>query len=299
WPNFAGMQAGGLETHGALLPGLIFANGLIGPPTYKNLMTPQDVTLASGSRALDRGLVLPNINDAFTGAAPDLGALEAGCPEPVYGPRPVGMDETNEPLGCTANATTPVPVQPAPAPVIVGISLSPASTTLSGGQSQTFAASVTGTANSGVNWSISPADIGTFASGVYKAPASITSTQQIAITATSQADPTNWASATVTLQAPAAPPVTTPPPTVRVAVSPGFPTVAPSGSVRFTAKVIGSTNQAVKWSINPLVGQISATGLYTAPSKVATTTIVSVTATSLANPSDSTITGVLLSPGGH
>jgi hypothetical protein len=40
------------------------------------------------------------VNDAFTGAAPDLGALELGCPVPLYGPRPEGIDETNEPLGC-------------------------------------------------------------------------------------------------------------------------------------------------------------------------------------------------------
>lgn len=304
WPNFVAMQEGGLETHGTLLPGLIFANGLIGPPSYKNQMTPQDVTLASGSKALDRGLVLPNINDGFTGTAPDLGALEAGCPEPVYGPRPVGMDETNEPIGCTVSSaplpTTPVPAPPAPTPVIVGISISPRSTTLSAGQSQTFAAAITGTTNAAVNWSISPANVGTFSNGVYKAPASVAANQQLTITAASQADATKWASATVTLQATApAPPVTTPPPTVRVAVSPGFPTVAPSGSVQFTAKVIGSTNQAVKWSINPPVGQISATGLYTAPSKVATTMIITVAVTSLANPSDSTSTAVLLSPGGH
>ncbi|HEY2930972.1 MAG TPA: hypothetical protein VGK99_04435 [Acidobacteriota bacterium] len=30
---------------------------------------------------------LPNVNDDFTGQAPDLGALETGKPLPVYGPR--------------------------------------------------------------------------------------------------------------------------------------------------------------------------------------------------------------------
>ncbi len=296
WPSFAAMQAGGLETHGTLLPGLIFANGLIGPPTYQNLMAPQDVTLAAGSKALDRGLVLPNINDGFTGSAPDLGALESGCPEPVYGPRPVGMDETNEPLGCASKAT-PVPVTPIP--VVVGISINPLSTTLSAGESQTFGTTITGTTNSAVNWSINPSNIGTLANGVYKAPASITSTQQLTITATSQADPTKWVNAMITLQPPAAPPppVTTPPPTpptVRVIVSPAFPSVSPSGSVQFTARVIGSTNSAVRWLISPPVGQISSTGLYTAPSKVASTMIITVTATSLANTSDSTSTAILL-----
>jgi hypothetical protein len=47
-----------------------------------------DFRLAPGSAAVDRGVVLPNVTDGFTGAAPDLGALERGRPVPVYGPRP-------------------------------------------------------------------------------------------------------------------------------------------------------------------------------------------------------------------
>jgi MYXO-CTERM domain-containing protein len=55
--------------------------------------------------ALDRGVVLANLNDGYRGAAPDLGALERGCPIPIYGVRPAGMDETNEPIGCTSGTT--------------------------------------------------------------------------------------------------------------------------------------------------------------------------------------------------
>jgi hypothetical protein len=47
-----------------------------------------DFRLRAGSRAIDRGLVLPTVTDGFTGRAPDLGALESGQPLPVYGPRP-------------------------------------------------------------------------------------------------------------------------------------------------------------------------------------------------------------------
>jgi hypothetical protein len=46
-----------------------------------------DFRLRPGSAAIDRGVPIPNVNDGFTGAAPDLGALEAGRPLPVYGPR--------------------------------------------------------------------------------------------------------------------------------------------------------------------------------------------------------------------
>jgi hypothetical protein len=47
-----------------------------------------DFRLRPGSAAVDRGVVIPNVNDGFTGVAPDLGALEAGQPLPIYGPRP-------------------------------------------------------------------------------------------------------------------------------------------------------------------------------------------------------------------
>jgi hypothetical protein len=40
------------------------------------------------SAAVDRGEVLPNVTDGFTGRAPDLGALEVGRAVPHYGPRP-------------------------------------------------------------------------------------------------------------------------------------------------------------------------------------------------------------------
>lgn len=38
-------------------------------------------------KAIDAGVVLPTINDNFTGRAPDLGAIELNRPEPHYGPR--------------------------------------------------------------------------------------------------------------------------------------------------------------------------------------------------------------------
>ena len=47
-----------------------------------------DFRLRPGSVPIDRGIVLPNITDEFSGQAPDLGALELGQPVPHYGPRP-------------------------------------------------------------------------------------------------------------------------------------------------------------------------------------------------------------------
>ena len=47
-----------------------------------------DFRLKPGSAAVDRGTVLSNVTDGFSGGAPDLGAVEAGAAVPRYGPRP-------------------------------------------------------------------------------------------------------------------------------------------------------------------------------------------------------------------
>ncbi len=85
-------------------------------------------------------------------------------------------------------------------PAAVSVTVSPASVTLSAGQSQKLTATVTGgSGNTAVTWTLSPAvgSIGT--SGLYTAPASITSQTTVVAKATSVADPTKSASSTVTL----------------------------------------------------------------------------------------------------
>ncbi len=47
-----------------------------------------DLRLKPGSVAADAGVALPNVNDGFAGAAPDLGCHELGQALPHYGPRP-------------------------------------------------------------------------------------------------------------------------------------------------------------------------------------------------------------------
>jgi hypothetical protein len=47
-----------------------------------------DFGLRAGAAAIDRGIALPTVTTGFSGAAPDLGAIERGQPAPHYGPRP-------------------------------------------------------------------------------------------------------------------------------------------------------------------------------------------------------------------
>lgn len=51
--------------------------------------TSPDLQLRKDSAAVDAALMIPNINDDYTGEGPDLGAYELGHPIPVYGPRMV------------------------------------------------------------------------------------------------------------------------------------------------------------------------------------------------------------------
>lgn len=52
-----------------------------------------DFTLRARSRAVDAGMVLPNVNDGFVGKAPDLGAFERGRPAPTHGPRELSRQD--------------------------------------------------------------------------------------------------------------------------------------------------------------------------------------------------------------
>src|SRR5260221_1312067 len=89
---------------------------------------------------------------------------------------------------------TPTSLGPTP----VSITLGPANTSLQVSQTQQFTATVSGSSNTGVSWSLNP-QVGSIASGLYTAPATISSAQNVTVTATSLADPTKTATAVVAL----------------------------------------------------------------------------------------------------
>jgi hypothetical protein len=105
YESFAAVVAAGeVEQNGVLLARPIFADDFVGPAgDGMEAGEPPDFALADGSGAIDRGEVVPGVNDRFSGDGPDLGAREAGCPEPIYGPRPVGMEAITNAVNCTAD----------------------------------------------------------------------------------------------------------------------------------------------------------------------------------------------------
>jgi hypothetical protein len=83
-------------------------------------------------------------------------------------------------------------------PATVSVSVSPATADLNSSQSQQFNATVTGSPNTTVSWSLSPAVGMISPGGLYSAPASVPGAQTVTVTATSSADPSKKSSAAVT-----------------------------------------------------------------------------------------------------
>jgi Fe-S cluster assembly iron-binding protein IscA len=164
----------------------------------------------------------------------------------------------------------------------VVVTVSPSPVALKTGAAQQFTATVSGSANRGVNWSVSGkgctgATCGTItAAGLYTAPATAPNPAAVTITATSQSDPLASGTATVTIGTP-----------IKVTVAPPTASVATGGQQKFTATVTGNANTAVNWSLTGpscpnACGSINGTGEYTAPAAVPNSN-VTVVATSQAD----------------
>jgi len=159
----------------------------------------------------------------------------------------------------------------------VQISISPTSATVNQGAARQFKATVTGTTNKSVNWSVT-AGTGTVSqSGLFTAP---NVPEGDTVQVQSQADLTKTASASVTV------------PAVGITISPPSATVQPKGTQRFTATVTGTINKAVTWS-EVGNGTVNQRGLYTAPAANENDTV---TATAVASPSPSASATVTVQP---
>ena len=162
----------------------------------------------------------------------------------------------------------------------VAVAVAPVTAALLAGAQQQFAAAVTGTSNTAVIWSVQESGGGTVSTtGLYTAPATAGTFH---VRATSVADPTKSAGATVTVTA------------VNVAISPTSVSVIAGNTRQFTATVTGTSNTTVTWSVQESGGgTISASGLYTAPATAGT---YHVRAASVADPTKSASATVTVTP---
>jgi hypothetical protein len=178
------------------------------------------------------------------------------------------------------------------------ISLSPPSANLALGAQQSFTAKFCSGSSQTVIWTISGAgcnssNCGTVASSgaetaTYTAPTSLPPTNPVALVATSTADPSQLASASITIATSCTP---------AISVSPSASTVALGQQESLTATVCFTTDPSVTWTISGTgctatnCGTVSSTGAntatYVAPASLPQTNPVTVVATSIADPSQS------------
>ena len=170
-------------------------------------------------------------------------------------------------------------------------SVSPASVTLMAGATQPFSASFPALSNPSVTWSVDNiaggnSSVGVISSaGLYTAP-SQPGSHAVAATDANTGVSTSAAPTTV----------------FTMSTSPSLTTVAPSGTMQFSATIQGVTNTGVTWSVdgvaggNATNGTIASTGLYTAPFALGPHTITaSAVSPSFAVPAYLTVTNT--SPG--
>ena len=97
-------------------------------------------------------------------------------------------------------------------------------------------------------------------------------------------------------------PTPTPTPSPVVAVTPANASITSGTSQQFTASVTGTSNTAVTWTVSgtgctgTACGTITSSGLYTAPAVVPSSAAVTVTATSVANVTQSTAAITIVPP---
>ena len=275
-PANQSIQAGGSIQFGAIV------NGTNNPSTA--------VTWRVSSNAAGTGAVAAGTNISAGGLL-TISANEAGTT--LYVTATSAADTTKSGSAVvTVNAQTPTPAPVTPS--VSAVTVNPSARTMERGSTFQFSAVVTGTNNPGtaVTWRVSSNTAGTgavaagtsiSAGGLLTVSANETMTT-LYVTATSSADTTKSGSATVTVNIPAVPIVTS------VTVSPSSRTMERGSTFQFSAAVTGTNNPGtgVTWRVSSNTAgtgsvtsgtSISSGGLLTVSANETITTLY-VTATS-------------------
>jgi Bacterial Ig-like domain (group 2) len=156
--------------------------------------------------------------------------------------------------GCGGGSSTS-PSSPTSSPIpFISVTVTPNPATVLRGATQPFTATVTGTTNTAVTWSVQENFGGTIdGTGLYTAPENLSGT--FYVVATSQANSASKGTAAVVVQS------------TQLAISPLEVMLPPGGTQTFTAAIAGLANTGVTWTIQETGGGlINGAGLYTAPS---------------------------------
>lgn len=195
-----------------------------------------------------------------------------------------------------------------------GVIVSPGTATLAANHRVTLTAQVNGASNTGVSWSLNGSAGGSASLGQlcaagsspctpppsgalqvdYVAPGAIPTANPVSVIATSLADATQSGSAQITVIN-----------HVVVSVLPGSVTLVPLGVQRFTASVLGTSNQSVVWQVQGAgcaggaCGSVNSSGTYTAPATPPSPNALQVVAVSSDDTSQSGAASVTISTGAN
>jgi len=268
-------------------------------------LSPNSATVSAGATQPFTPTVTGSSNTSVTWTLSGAGCSGAACgtisagglyTAPASVPSPATLSVTVISVADpTKSASASVTLVAAAA---VLLSISPTSASVAANSTDSFTATLTGTTNTGVAWSLtgagcSGASCGSLATSsltaVYTAPLVPPSPPSVTVVLTSMADPSKTASAIVTILS-----------AVVVTVTPASTSVVTGSAQQFNASVVGTLNTAVTWSVEgtgcsgAACGTITGTGLYTAPSAVPSPASVTVTATSSTSPSKTSSSSVLI-----
>ena len=194
--------------------------------------------------------------------------------------------------GGGAGSVTPPP----PPPPSIQVTVTPNPGTVLLGETLAFTASVSNSTDTTVIWSVngitggSPQAGTISADGVYTAPADLPQGGTVQVTATSHADSSKFATASVTISS-----------DITVTISPGTVNVELGAVQAFHASISsnGKPDPTIRWSLSGSAcpnscGSLDANGNYTAPQILPGNASVTLTATSVADPSKQNSASVLI-----
>ena len=176
---------------------------LVAPPAVTLVVNPPSATVAQGTTRLFSANVTGSpytaVSWTVVGGAAN-GSVSAGglfTPPAVLPANPVVAVRATSAANPLISVDAAVTLTPPP----VVVSVSPASVSLALGSPKTFAATVTGTANTAVVWSVpgGAANGSVSAAGVYLPPATLPAVPVVVVRATSASDLNSFAEAMVTL----------------------------------------------------------------------------------------------------
>jgi alpha-tubulin suppressor-like RCC1 family protein len=179
----------------------------------------------------------------------------------------------------TKSDTSTVTVIPA-----IQVNITPAGASVQTTQNQAFKATVQGTDNQAVTWSLSPSTGAVLSPNGNNAAFNASSPGTYTLTATSQADPTKKISVNISVRS-----------IVRVFLSPDTASMNTAQTQDLRSSVIGTSDTRLAWSVLPQTGATltpTANGVTFAPTRPGTYTV---TATSFADPQQSASSRITVS----